>query len=95
MQQSIPHVNKISFKQLNLIDSHENLVSYLDVEETDKFIYFVMEFCNNGDLQTYIDDNDPLNEEEVRYMLKQLASGLEVLKKYYITHRDLKPSVYT
>ena len=86
---------KIFLKTLNLINSHENLVSYLDVVETDQLIYFVLEYCDNGNLEEYIDDNDPLNEKEVRYMLKQLASGLEVLKKYHITHRDLKPLVYT
>jgi serine/threonine protein kinase len=54
----------------------------------------VMEFCNYEDLESYYSRKAPLEESEMLLMVKQLASGLEVLYSNHIIHRDLKPMVY-
>ncbi|KAJ3218190.1 Serine/threonine-protein kinase ulk3 [Dinochytrium kinnereticum] len=50
-----------------------------------------MEFCNLGNLQTYISKSGGrLNEQEARYFLRQLTAGVLFLHDRSIIHRDLK-----
>lgn len=36
---------------------HENIVRLEEVIETDNYIFIVQEYCNGGDLETFIDFN--------------------------------------
>jgi serine/threonine protein kinase len=53
----------------------------------------VMEFCNYEDLDKYYIKHAPLNTSDMNIILKQLASGLQLLYSKRIIHRDLKPEV--
>lgn len=65
-------------------------MKHYDCFRTDTNIYIVMELCQRGTLQDYI-DKYTLNEEQVKTILKQIISGLIYLDELSICHRDLKP----
>ena len=88
---------------------HPNLVEYKDMFETKfslidqlrdivptegDFTYLVMEYCDGGNLDEYIQRrNGPLSNEEIMHFLGDIASGLWYLHfSKHIIHRDLKPA---
>ena len=74
---------------------HPNIVKLFDVKMREDFIYLIMEYCNGGSLlkalNDYIEKNGkPFTEDIVRFLMKQILSGVECLHKHNIIHRDLK-----
>jgi len=55
------------------------------------YIYIIMEFCEGGDLSTFIKTRQHLSEEICQSFLQQLASALEYLRQNSVSHMDLKP----
>lgn len=41
-------------------------------------MYILMEFCNGGDLEKYIERKGRLREDEAREFLKQILNGFRV-----------------
>ena len=70
--------------------NHNNIISLLDFLETANNYYLVMEFCNNGDLETHVRKYQGLCEEEALYMLMQIMNAFRYLHKKQIMHRDVK-----
>ena len=72
---------------------HENVVKYIDdFSEHGKF-HIVMEFCEGGDLATYIkQQRKPLPEDQIINWFKKMTSGIDYLHGENILHRDLKPA---
>jgi serine/threonine protein kinase len=60
--------------------------------ETSSNVYIVLEFCNNRDLQTYLQRNglEFVKEEQGVYFLRQIASAFAALTSQNIVHRDFK-----
>ncbi|XP_058085142.1 serine/threonine-protein kinase ATG1a isoform X2 [Magnolia sinica] len=54
-------------------------------------IYLVLEYCIGGDLAAYIERFGRVSEAIARHFMRQLASGLQVLRETNLIHRDLKP----
>lgn len=57
--------------------------------------YMVLEFCEKGDLFTYMINNFPnfgMPFEQVRTFTEQIAKGISYLHKQDIIHGDIKPS---
>lgn len=50
-----------------------------------------MEFCDGGDLSSFIKTRQHLNERVCQSFLQQLASALEFLRANSVSHMDLKP----
>jgi len=67
-----------------------NVVRLHDVKRFQSKIYIFMEFCNQGDLRTFIMKND-LSEDEVLYYFSQIINGFRHIHKKKIIHRDVKP----
>ena len=77
--------------EINLMKSisHNNILKLYDVAyKTKKEIYFILEFCDGGDLSDYIDTE--LTQFDSKYFYEILDS-LEYLYKKGILHRDIKP----
>ena len=55
-------------------------------------IYIFQEYCNQGDLQQFIDNRQFVTETEVMVILQQVTSAFLVLVQKNILHRDLKPA---
>ena len=70
--------------------NHPNIMHLFEFMETAHNYYLVIQFCNNGDLETYLKKMGRLSEEEAVYFLMQIMNGFQVLHKNKIMHRDVK-----
>jgi serine/threonine protein kinase len=72
--------------------NHPNIMHLFDFLESNNSYYLVMQYCNKGDLETYL-SKQPKNffsETEALYLLKQIMNGFQVLRKHQVMHRDFK-----
>ena len=70
---------------------HINVIKAKKILEDSKYIYIIMEYCENGELYDIIAENICLEEDQASYYYYQLINGLENIHRYGIVHRDLKP----
>lgn len=70
---------------------HKHIVEMKDFRWDEKNIYIIMEFCDGGDLSTFIKKRHKLPEKVCQKFLQQLAIGLQFLRAHNISHLDLKP----
>ncbi|KAL1770173.1 sperm motility kinase 2B-like, partial [Sigmodon hispidus] len=71
--------------------NHPNIISLLQVIETEKKIYLIMELAEGQQLYQYIRKNGPLQEDEARRIFLQILSAVSYCHELGIIHRDLKP----
>ena len=71
--------------------SGPNVVQFLNLYESVNNIYIIQEFCNEGDLRSYLTKNGPLKEGVASRFLLDIVKGLYTLVSRNIIHRDLKP----
>eukprot|EP01060_Flectonema_neradi_P012372 TRINITY_DN19202_c0_g1_i1.p1 TRINITY_DN19202_c0_g1~~TRINITY_DN19202_c0_g1_i1.p1 ORF type:complete len:466 (+),score=70.18 TRINITY_DN19202_c0_g1_i1:188-1399(+) len=76
-----------AMKQLN----HPNVLRLVDVMETAKHFYLVIELATGGELLDQITDQKRFNEDTARSYFQQLILGVQYCHKRGIVHRDLKP----
>ncbi len=70
---------------------NENIVRLLDKKESEHNYYMVFEYCNGGDLRTYLrEKGGRLSERSARHIILQLINAMNVLYDQGIIHRDLK-----
>lgn len=70
---------------------HENIVEMRDFFWDEGHIYIVMEYCDGGDLSSFIKKRHKLPEQICRRFLQQLALALKYLRNNNVCHMDLKP----
>jgi len=63
----------------------------MQIIETEKELFMIMEHCNSGELFDFIVRNTRLNEKQASKFYWELVSGIEYLHKSGVCHRDLKP----
>lgn len=56
-----------------------------------EYVYFVTEYCPDGDLRALLTKHPVLPESTVWSYLSQMAEALKALRVKHIIHRDLKP----
>ena len=81
---------------LNL--NHENIIKILDpnifegeitqAQKIKKVIYIITEFCEHGEITTYIKNGFPI--KIARFFFCQLINAVEAIHKSNIAHRDIK-----
>jgi serine/threonine-protein kinase ULK/ATG1 len=54
-------------------------------------IYLILEYCRGGDLHAYLQRHKRVSETVAKHFIRQLASGLQMLRDNNVVHRDLKP----
>lgn len=69
---------------------HTNVISLIEVIETNTRIYIITNIAENGDLLEYIRSKGALPEPEVKRMFGQIIDGINYCHSYDIVHRDLK-----
>ncbi len=74
---------------------HNNIIKLIDCKKTKNNIYFILDYCNGGNLSEYMryyekKEGKLLNESDIQKLLRQLILGLEYMHKKNIIHRDLK-----
>ena len=77
---------------------HPNIVKYYKSFKENNKIYIIMEYFDNGDLNTYInvlkylEKQNKINKDKLWNIFYQCMSGLSYLHSTNIVHRDIKPS---
>lgn len=78
--------------EIHKISQHPNLVTLYDYYENEMEILIVMEYCEGGDLFSYLENrNFTLKEQQTADLVFKLASAVHYLHSYGIVHRDIKP----
>lgn len=75
---------------LNVL-KHDHIVEMKDFFWDEGHIYIVMEYCDGGDLSSFIRKKHRLPENICRRFLQQLALALRYLRNHNVCHMDLKP----
>jgi serine/threonine protein kinase len=71
---------------------HRNIVELIDFFWSKSHIFIIMEWCDLGDLSTFVRQGQVLPEKFAVGFLRQLAAALRYLRQRSITHQDLKPA---
>ncbi|KAI4925750.1 uncharacterized protein J4E92_006486 [Alternaria infectoria] len=70
---------------------HPNIVQFQEYHDQGDYLYIIMEFVRQGDLQGYLNNHGSMEEDVARSMAQQILSALSYLHRAKITHRDIKP----
>jgi len=73
------------------IMDHPNILKLLEVLESQRHLYIVIELAEHGELFDYIVSHNKLDEKTALTFFRQIIYGLEYLHTHAICHRDLKP----
>ncbi|GAV71807.1 Pkinase domain-containing protein [Cephalotus follicularis] len=87
------HLKKCLDCELSFLSSviHPNIIRLFDVFQAQSCVFLVMEFCDRGNLASYIQQHGKVQEQIAKRFMRQLGAGLEILQSHHIVHGDLKP----
>ena len=85
-----PDKFKSEFDILRQLD-HPNIIKLFEVFEDKKYIYFIMEVCEGGELFERITEKGAFNEEEAKDAFNQIMKAIQYMHHNKICHRDMKP----
>merc|ERR1712178_454736 len=70
---------------------HPNICKLLEVFEQGRDMFFVMEYCEGGEVFARIVEDKYIDEEITAGIILQVASALNYAHGRKIAHRDIKP----
>jgi serine/threonine protein kinase len=96
----IPHTSRNEINTADGLDRelqimkrlhHPGIIQFIDVFTDTDYTYIILEYCPYGDLSTFIEQFDRLDDLAARLLFTRLVGALQYLHSHGITHRDLKP----
>lgn len=69
---------------------HPNILKCYDVIRETSHCYIITEFCNEGDLSTFLKRKKKASVKEVLKIMKDIVSGFIEMAERNFLHRDLK-----
>lgn len=82
-----PNLLKNEVNNLVMLD-HPNIIKLHEIYEDQEYLFMVQEFCECSFSQFF--KKTPMNEENLKVLLKQLLSALVYCHKIGVIHRDIK-----
>ncbi|OHT03607.1 CAMK family protein kinase [Tritrichomonas foetus] len=73
------------------IVKHPNILQLIDVLESQRHLYIILEYAENGELFDFLVSRHSLPEELAIDFFRQMVFAIEYLHNHGICHRDLKP----
>ncbi|KAF2074903.1 hypothetical protein CYY_003780 [Polysphondylium violaceum] len=70
---------------------HPNIISIIEIFDTERYLYIVLELATGGELFDHIKAKGRYSEPEAKIVFKQILEAVSYLHQLNITHRDLKP----
>jgi serine/threonine protein kinase len=70
---------------------HPNIARLIEVKETVKGVYLILEYASQGNLLQYVVKRHHLQETKAREFFRQIASGLVYCHQQGVAHLDVKP----
>ena len=71
--------------------SHPSIVPIYTVEEADNLVFFIMGYVNGDTVGQRLRQRGPMDAEEVRRVLCEVADALAYANARNVVHRDIKP----
>lgn len=72
--------------------NHPHIVKVVDVFEENGTAYYVMEYISDTSVQSYINQQGVLSEEEALTIIRQVGDALSFIHKQKFLHLDVKPA---
>ena len=73
------------------IVNHPNILSLVDVFESSRHLYIIVEYAQRGELFDFLVERGNLVEDVAIDFFRQIVLAIEYLHSHGICHRDLKP----
>lgn len=67
-----------------------NIIRLLEVFENNRYVFFVMEYAQNGDLLKYVKKRSKLSESTAKRIFADIVIGLISIHGKNVLHRDIK-----
>jgi len=69
---------------------HESIIKLIKMHESYNFVYYILEFCSNGDFLKLVQRRDHIEESEAVVYFRQLIGAMDHAHKKGFCHRDIK-----
>ena len=73
------------------IVKHPNILKLIDVLESQRHLYIILEYAENGELFDFLVAKQYLSDDMAIEFFRQMVFAIEYLHEHGICHRDLKP----
>lgn len=80
-----------SYRLLEMVGGHENIVKLYEVSEDDEKVYLVMELLEGGELFSRISERGLYTEKDAANLVVSMLASLCFCHRFNLTHRDVKP----
>lgn len=71
---------------------HTNIIAIYNFFKDEKYIYIILDYCSNGSLADLILKNGPMEENEIKRIMKPVLEAIDYLHNNKISHGDIKPA---